>query len=198
MRFARVLLLALFLTGPANAQEPAPASRLYAALGLGFVNLKEKGLGIDLPLGLQVVLPRHRLVASIQLLDLALLQQQERTNRRFVRTFNAYGEPLCYDNQTGFLVSSFRCGGDTELFFSAGLDLSVTPVETSFFGGKPGKLALGLGLRGFEPRTVYGTLGLLFNGPNGVGNSVRVALGRHYVFVGVHWALPPRRLLGKR
>lgn len=197
MRPTAVPLLLLLLCGALGAQAPPP-SRLYAAFGLGFVNLEEKGLGIDLPLGFQLVLPRYRLVASIQLLDLALLQQQDPTNQRFVRTVNTYGELICYDTLTGYRASSFSCGGDTKAIFSTGADLSFTPVQTSFFGGKPGQLALGLGLRGFRPRTVYGTVGLLFNGPNGSGNSIRIALGRRYVFLGAHWAFLPKRLLGRR
>lgn len=198
MRAAVVLLCLLLLCGALGAQEQSQAkNRIYPAFGLGFVNLEERGLGIDLPVGLQLILPRHRLMASIQLLDLALLQQQDRAEQRFVRTF-VYGEPVCLDTQTGYLVSSFRCGGDTKAILSMAADLSFTPVETSFFGGKPGKLALGLGFRAFKPRTAYATIGLLFNGPDGGGNDLRLALGRHYVFLGAHWILQPRRLLGKR
>ncbi|MCC7261390.1 MAG: hypothetical protein IT369_02600 [Candidatus Latescibacteria bacterium] len=196
MRSTAVLLF-LLLCGALGAQEqPQAKNRLYPALGLGFVNLEEKGLGINLPVGLQLILPRHRLVAAIQLLDLSLLQNQDRTDQRFVRTF-VYGEPVCLDTQTRYLVSSFRCGGDTKAILSMGADLAFTPVETSFFGGKPGKLALGLGFRGFKPRTAYATVGLLFNSPNGGGNDLRLALGRHYVFLGAHWILLPKWLLGR-
>lgn len=197
MRFTCVLLLSLLLTGTLGAQERTPSTRLYAAIGLGFVNLEERGIGIDVPLGFQLVLARYRLVASVQALDLALLQQRDEAGARFVRTF-VYGEPACYDTQTRYLVSSFRCGGDTKALLSLGADLSFTPVETSFFGGKPGKLALGLGYRGLKPRTLYGTVGLLFNEANGTGNSIRVVLGRRYVYLGAHWAFLPRRLLGRR
>lgn len=196
MRFVRVLLLSLLLAGALWAQERPPSTRLYAAFGLGFVNLDQRGLGVDLPLGFQLIVPRYRLVAAVQALDLALLQQQDQSSARFVRTF-AYGEPVCLDTQTGYLVSSFRCGGETKALFSLGADLSFTPVETSFFGGKPGKLAVGVGYRGWNPRTVYGTLGMLFNGPNGSGTGIRVALGRRYLYVGAHWVLLPKRLLGK-
>ena len=197
MRFTAVLLF-LLLGGPLGAQESPPLARVYATFGLGFVNLEERGLGIDVPVGFHVILARYRLVAAIQALDLALLQQRDEAGARFVRAFNSYGEALCYDTQTGYLVSSFRCGGDTKALFSLGADLNFTPVETSFFGGKPGKLALGIGYRGLKPRTVYGTLGLLFNEVNGAGGGIRVALGRRYVYLGAHWAFLPRRLLGKR
>ncbi|MSR84739.1 MAG: hypothetical protein EXS58_17795 [Candidatus Latescibacteria bacterium] len=196
MRFTRVLLFSLLLIGALGAQEKPASTRLYAAFGLGVVNLDQKGVGVDVPLGFQLIIPRYRLVAAVQALDLALLQQQDRTDARFVRTFFAYG-PACLDTLTGYLVSSFRCGGDTKVLFSLGADLSFIPVETSFFGGKPGKLALGVGYRGLNPRTVYGTLGLLFNGPNGSGTGIRVALGRRFVYVGANWVLPPKRLLGK-
>lgn len=197
MRFTAVLLL-LLLGGTLDAQGTRPLGRVYATIGLGFVNLEERGLGIDVPVGFHVVLARYRLVAAVQALDLALLQQRDEVGARFVRAFNSYGEPFCYDTQTGYLVSSFRCGGDTKALFSLGADLSFTPVETSFFGGKPGKLALGLGYRGLKPRTVYGTLGLLFNEANGAGGGIRVALGRRYVYLGAHWAFLPKRLLGRR
>lgn len=197
MRFTRVLLLSLLLTGALGAQEKPASTRLYVAFGLGFVNLDQRGLGVDVPLGFQLIIPRYRLVASVQALDLALLQQQGRTDARFVRAFTSYGQPACFDTQTGYLVSSFRCGGDTKVLLSLGADLSFIPVETSFFGGKPGKLALGVGYRGLNPRTLYGTLGLLFNGPNGSGTGIRVALGRRFVYVGANWVLPPKRLLGK-
>ena len=197
MRFTRVLLLFLLLTGTLRAQEQPASTRLYAAFGLGFVNLDQRGLGVDVPLGFQLILPRYRLVAAVQVLDLALLQQQQdQADARFVRTF-VYGEPACFDTQTGYLVSSFRCGGDTKAILSMGADLSFMPVETSFFGGKPGKLAIGVGYRGLNPRTVYGTLGLLFNGPNNSGTGIRVALGRHFVYVGANWVLLPKKLLGK-
>lgn len=199
MRFTCVLLLSLILTSALGAQERTASPRLYAAIGLGFVNLDQRGLGVDVPVGFQLILPRYRLVAAVQALDLALLQQQQnQADARFVRAFTSYGEPVCYDTQIGRQVSSFLCGGDTKALFSLGADLSFTPVETSFFGGKPGRLAVGVGYRGFHPRTVYGTLGLLFNGPNGAGGGIRVALGQRYVYVGAHWVFLPRRLLGKR
>jgi hypothetical protein len=196
MRFTCVLLLSLLLTSALDAQDQPASTRLYAAFGLGLVNLDQEGLGVDVPLGFDLIIPRYRLVAAVQALDLALLQQQDRTDARYVRTF-AYGQPACFDTYTGYLVSSFRCEGDTKVLLSLGADLSFTPVETSFFGGKPGKLAVGVGYRGFNPRTVYGTLGLLFNAANGAGGGIRIALGRRYVYVGAHWVLLPKRLLGK-
>lgn len=197
MRFTAVLLF-LLLGGTLDAQEAPSPTRVYATIGLGFVNLEERGLGIDVPVGFHVILARHRLVVAVQALDLALLQRRDEEGARFVRAFNSYGEALCYDTQTGYLVSTFRCGGDTKALLSLGADLSFTPVETSFFGGKPGKLALGIGYRGLKPRTVYGTLGLLFNEANGAGGGIRVALGRRYVYLGAHWAFLPKRLLGRR
>jgi hypothetical protein len=196
MRAAAVLLF-LFLGGALDAQEMLPPPRVYAALGLGFVNLEERGLGIDVPVGLHLILARQRLVLAVQALDLALLQQRDRANSRFIPAY-LYGEPVCLDTLTGYLVSSLRCGGDTKALLSLGADLSFTPVETTFFGGKPGKLALGLGFRGLKPRTAYGTLGLFFNEAKGTGGGIRVALGQDYVYLGAHWAFPPRRLLGRR
>ena len=197
----RILLVcALLQAGTASTQQvqESPRPRLYAALGMGIINLDEKGLGLDVPVGFQLIMARYHLVASVQALDLALLQPRQDLNQeqRFVRTL-VYGEPACYDTQTGYLVSSFRCGSDTKALLSLGADLSYTPVETSFFGGKPGKLAIGVGYRALNPRTVYGTLGLLFNTGAGAGGGFRVALGRRYVFVGASWVLAPRRLLGK-
>jgi len=195
---AAALLLLLLSAGTLAAQVTQPPPRVYAAIGLGFVNLEERGLGIDVPAGIHLILARQRLVLAVQALDLALLQQRDEADARFVRTSNAYGAPLCYDTQTGYLVSSFRCGGDTKALLSLGADLSFLPVETSFFGGKPGKLALGLGFRGLKPRTVYGTVGLLFNEARGKGGGIRVALGRRYVYLGAHWVILPKRLLGRR
>lgn len=195
---AVALLLLLLSAGTLAAQETQPPPRVYAAIGLGFVNLEQRGLGIDVPAGIHLILARQRLVLAVQALDLALLQQRAEADARFVRTYNAYGAPRCYDTQAGSLVSSFRCGGDTRALLSLGADLSFTPVETTFFGGKPGKLALGLGFRGLKPRTAYGTVGLLFNEAQGTGGGIRVALGRRYVYLGAHWVILPKRLLGRR
>ena len=51
----KILLAGALLQAGAGAQEISH-TRLYAAAGLGFVNLKKEGLGIDVPLGSEIVL----------------------------------------------------------------------------------------------------------------------------------------------
>ncbi len=193
----KALLLAFFLLQPVflRAQEPLPRTRLYGSAGLGFVNLEDRGIGIDVPLGFVLLVDRYRLIGAANIVDLALLQKQEDRDPRYFR--DPY-TAVCFDAQTRFPVSDLRCAGSTDALLSLGADLSYVPVETSFFGGKPGKLGLGLGWRLQHPRTIYGTVGLFFDAPGGGGGGFRVALGRDYVFFGVNWALRARRLLGGR
>lgn len=194
----KTLLLAVALLQPAllGAQEPPSRIRVYASVGLGFINLESRGIGIDIPLGFVLLMDRYRLIGAAHLVDLALMQEEDR-DPRFVRAVNSFGEPVCFDAQTGFRVADFRCAGATDALLSLGADLSYVPVETSFFGGKPGKLALGVGYRLQNPRTAYGALSMFFDAPGGGGGGFRVALGRRYVFFGINWALSPRRLIGR-
>lgn len=178
----------------ASAQGNAPRTRLCASAGLGFINLEDRGMGIDIPLGFVLLADQYRLIGAAQLLDLALMQRQESENPRFIR--DPYSA-ACFDTLTGYLVSGLRCAGDTDLLLSLGVDLSYVPVETSFIGGRPGKLAVGLGYRLQHPRTAYGTLGMFFDSPGG-GGGFKVALGRRYVYFGINWAFQPRRLIGRR
>lgn len=59
---AVALLLLLLSAGTLAAQETQPPPRVYAAIGLGFVNLEQRGLGIDVPAGIHLILARQRLV----------------------------------------------------------------------------------------------------------------------------------------
>lgn len=175
---------------------PRKGSGLYTSIGLGFIDL-ERGTGINIPVGFTAVLPSLRLIATANLLDIGLLQKQNNTlTRRYERLIDRQGRSFCLDTERNVFVSDFRCNGGTDFLYSMGVDISFVPVETQFFGGRMGKVFGGLGFRFLRPQTVYATLGILYDRPGGTG-SVKVAVGKDYVFAGVVWGIDLKRIFGR-
>ena len=171
-----------FLVAPASATDQQ-ASALYGSLGAGFVNLDD-GFGMDVPAGLAVVLSDLRLVASAALLDIGLLEGDKR-DPRYVQTRTNFGNLACFDSQTGYFVSQFRCSAGTDAVRSASVDLSYIPVESVWMGGRPGMVFTGLGMRLMNPRTAYGTVGMLFDSRSRLRGGFKFALGQGYFFFGL-------------
>ncbi len=164
---------------------------LYGSFGVGFINL-EKGFGLSIPLGLTVIAARHRLVGAANLLDLGLLQGDDR-NPRYVRTYyRGSRSPGCVDTKTRYLVSSFRCSAGTDALHSFSADLSYIPVESLWIGGRPGLLFTGLGYRFLNPRTPYGTVGMYFDSRSRMRGGFKIAFGKNYAFFGLIWGYRAR------
>ncbi|NKB69251.1 MAG: hypothetical protein GKR89_19450 [Candidatus Latescibacteria bacterium] len=166
-------------------------SGLYGSAGLGFLNL-EKGVGISLPVGLTAIASSYRLVASVSLVDIGLLEGQNRDPRYFRVT--TFGQPVCVDRQTGFRVSDFRCSGGTDALRAASVDLSFIVFEELWLGGRPGRVLVGGGYRFMNPGTPYGTISLYFDARKDMLGGFKAAVGQEYVFFGVFWALDLRRV----
>ncbi len=65
---------------------PLPAG-LFLTAGLGVVDI-EPGTGLDIPLGLTAISPRHHVMATLTFADFALLQSQQiRYRLRYYRGF---------------------------------------------------------------------------------------------------------------
>ena len=178
----------------AGAQLSPKASGLYAAFGLGFVDV-EKGTGIGIPLGFTAYTESLRLLATANLLDVGIFQGT-RADREYFRILDSFGRSICVDG-SGRRVSDLRCSGDADAITSFGADLSFVPVETVFFGGQPSKLFLGAGVRWKNPKTVYATGGLYFIADQRA-TGVKLSMGKDYVFLGVTWGLNLNRFFGRR
>ena len=170
----------------------------YVLGGLGFIDL-ERGTGINIPVGFTAVLPMLRLIGTVTLLDIGLLQKQQyNVARRYVRFFDSRtGRSICVDSERNVQVSDLRCNGGTDFLFSVGADLSFVPVETRFFGGRMGKVFGGLGVRFLSPKTPYATLGILYERSGGGTGGVKVAVGKSYVFAGVVWGINLKRIFSR-
>ena len=195
----RVLhLAALLLLGPTAAdaeplsvENPSLPAGLFLTAGLGVVDL-EPGTGLDIPLGLTALAPRHHVMATVTVADFALLQSKEiRYRPRFYR-----GYDVCLDTVTGDLVPYRLCRGKTNTLRSFSVDLSLLPVEMVYVADRPGVLHLGPGWRGQEPRTLYGTIGMFFPSPTGNAIGARLAMGREFIYIGFTWGRDLRRLPG--
>ena len=197
--FRTAILLTAALVSLAEAQlieETGTArSGLFGTVGLGVTNL-ERGPGIAVQVGLSLLAARFRMIASVSLLDLVFLQK-ESTNSQYQRIYLRGGYSACIDSQ-GYYVRSWRCSAGTEVLRSFSGDISFVPVETVIVANKPGKLYTGLGFRGREPRTPYGTIGMFFDSSSGRAGGVRVNLGRDFFYMGLTWGLHARRMLGWR
>lgn len=170
----------------AQAAEPRLGA-LHASLGAGFVGL-DQGLGMDLPAGVTLLLARRRLVASLNLLDLALLEGSDK-DPRYRRAFYGAGQPpACVDTETGYLVSAFRCSGGTNAIGSFSADIAYVAVEELWLAGRPGRLYTGLGYRGLNPSTPYWTAGMLFKSTSRMAGGFKGAVGRDYVYLGLLWS----------
>ena len=148
----------------------------------------EKGFGMSIPASLVAISPTRRLVASAAVFDLGLLQGDDR-DLRYVRARSGFsGSPVCIDTETGFVVSGFRCSGGTDAIHSFGVDLSYVPIEELWMGGRPGLVFAGAGIRFLNPRTPYGTIGMVFHSQRRTRGGFKIAFGDQYLFVGILWA----------
>jgi hypothetical protein len=169
----------------AQFAPPRPGG-LYGSAGVGFLNL-ERGFGMSIPLGLTAVSSSYRFIGSASLLDIGLLQGDDR-DPRYARTSYGSSRRLgCVDTQSGYLVSNFRCSSGTDALHSFSVDLSYVAVENLWLGGRSGQLFTGLGYRLLNPQTPYGTVGMYFDSRNRVSSGFKVAFGKGYVFFGLLW-----------
>ena len=199
----RVLLMGIGALGAGGADavriydiEPEPVPKrqqdgYYASLGVGFVNLDQRGVGVRMPLGLKYVSNRFRLIASANLLDLSFLEGDDRDSR-YYRPFP--NSTLCADSQTGFRVASYRCSGGTELVGSLSGDLVYIIADEVWVAAQPGKFFAGLGYRHLNPATFYGTLGLFFDQPDQTAGGFKLMVGDGFVAMGLLWIFDLRRI----
>ena len=170
---------------------PLPAG-LFLTAGLGVVDL-EPGTGLDIPIGLTAIAPRHHVMATFTVADFALLQSREIRYR--LRYYRGFGD-LCVDTVSGQLAPYNLCRGKTNALRSFSVDLNLLPVEMLYVADRPGVLHLGPGWRGQDPRTVYGTIGMFFPAQSGNAIGARLAMGREFIFLGFTWGRDLRRLPG--
>lgn len=166
------------------------ANALYGSVGVGFVNL-ERRVGVGIPIGFTAVSSPYRLIGTLNLLELALLEGSDR-NPRYYRPY--FGNSLCVDAQTGYSVPAYWCSGGTEALTSASADLSFILFDEVWIGDQPGRIFAGLGYRLRQPHTLYGTLGFFAHARAHHAGSVRLALGGDYVHLGIAWGIELRRL----
>lgn len=192
--FLLCLLLAPLadLEGQAAAPQPPtrPGNRLYASVGLGFVNL-DRSIGIGIPLGFTAALNRYRLLGTANLLDIALLEGKD-WDPRYYRPY--YGSSLCTDRQTDFIVPSYYCSGGTDVLITASADLSYIFFEEVWIGNQPGKLFAGIGHRFSKPRTFYGTIGIHFDARSRGAGGFKLSIGEEFVNLGIAWGIDLGRL----
>ena len=196
-RLAGAACLCCLLLAPAGklgSQQPAarvkPSSRFYGSVGLGFINL-ERGTGVDIPLGFTAVLDRYRLLGTVNVLDIGLMEGTDR-DPRYYRPY--FGSSICVDSQTGYQVSDHRCSGGTDALGSSDVDLSYIFFDEVWIGDQPGKLFAGIGHRFSQPRTFYATIGLFFDARSRHAGGVKLAIGQEYVSLGIMWGLDLRRI----
>jgi hypothetical protein len=175
-------------------EDDTPPGGVFATVGVGVIDVEE-GTGLGLPLGITAISPTRRFLATINVLDLGLLQgsSQDQRYRQYFDT--RFGQQLCVDTATNQLAPFGRCAGDTNLLRSLSADINFLPVQTVIVGSKPGSLHVGIGGRMDDPRTVYGTLGMFFPSHTGRSAAVRLSMGRRYIFLGFSWGMDLRRAL---
>ena len=166
--------------------EPPRPGGLYASVGLGFVSLK-KGVGIGIPAGCTAVLAPYRLIASVNVVDLGLLEGEGK-DPRYQRFGGFLGQrPRCWDNKAGREVPSHWCSGGTDALNSFSADLSFVAVDSLWVGNRPGRLFAGLGYRFLNPRTLYGTVGLYFDSSSRRAMGIKGTFGKDYMSIGLTW-----------
>jgi hypothetical protein len=161
----------------------------YASLGVGFVSLDQRGVGVGLPLGLVVALSRLRLLGSAHL-DLNFLEGNDQ-DPRYLRY--AFDPSLCVDSQTGFRVPSYRCSGGTDLLASASADLAYVAFDNVWVANQQGKLFAGLGYRLIRPQTLYGTAGFYFDRRERATGGLKLSLGQEFMGFSLLWGFDLRR-----
>jgi len=198
-RAAAILLLLLAAVNDSFAQrliieDQTPPGGVFATVGMGVIDVEE-GTGLGLPLGFTAIAPTHRIMATINVLDLGLLQGSDRDPRYFQYFDTTFGQQLCVDTATNRLAPYDRCAGDTNLLRSLSADINFLPVTPVIVGSKPGSLHVGMGWRISDPRTAYGTFGMFFPSHAGRSSSVRLSLGKRYISLGFSWGMDLRRAL---
>jgi hypothetical protein len=163
----------------------------YAALGVGFVNLDGRGVGVRAPLGFKVVSNRFRLIASANFLDLSFLEGNNRDTRYYRPYVNS---TICVDRQYNLRVPSYRCSGGTDVLASASADLCYVIADEVWIASQPGKLFAGIGYRHAKPQTAYGTIGIFFDPPNQSAGGFKFMFGEGYIALGLLWGFDLRRL----
>lgn len=180
-----LLLLALGVVQAHAQLENRQAGGLYGTVGVGVLNL-ERGFGMSLPATVTAISSSRRLVAAAAF-DLGLLQGDDR-DPRYVRYRSGFGgSPRCVDTQRGYEVSGFRCSGGTDALYSFTVDLSYVPLRELWMGGRPGLVFTGVGLRLLNPRTPYGTVGMIFYSQRRTRAGFKIAFGGRYLFAGILW-----------
>jgi hypothetical protein len=198
-RFGLSLCLLLGMASQVTGQrliveDQTPPAGVFAMFGVGVIDIDE-GTGLDIPLGITAVSPGHRILATVTLFDLGLLQGSS-GDQRYRRLYDRrFGQEVCVDTATGQYTSFNRCAGSTNLLRSLSVDLNVLPVETVIVGNKSGSLHAGLGWRLNDPSTMYGTIGMFFPSHTGKAAAVRLSMGRRYIFLGFSWGVDVRRAL---
>ena len=188
LRLAFLLLITPFAAQSTAQPGPAKQGGLYASVGIGILNL-EKGLGMGIPASVVAIVPSRRLVATAGILDLGLLQGNDR-DPRYVRTrSNFSGSPVCVDSRSEFVVvSRFRCSGGTDALHSFSFDVSYIPIKELWMGGRPGLVFVGAGMRLLNPQTPYGTVGMYFQSQKRTRAGFKIAFGEQYLYAGILWA----------
>jgi hypothetical protein len=192
--------LSIALTcAPTKAQDddpvllPAPSTSLYASLGIGFINIDEQGPGVRAPLGLVAAFNAQRLILRTNLLDLSFLEGDDR-DARYARSYSAYAPSNCYDTQTGYYVSSYRCSGGTDLLASASAELTYVALRDVWLSNNRGNVFVGAGWRLKSPRSAYGSIGFFFERPRHSSGGVQLMIGQGFVGFGLLWGYDLRRL----
>lgn len=200
----RALLIALallLLVASISAQEiepdlmpvADPNASLYASFGIGFINIDERGPGVRSPLGLVAVLNAQRLIVRTSLLDLSFLEGDQRDDR-YARSFSLYAPSNCYDTQTGYYVSSYRCSGGTDLLTSASIELNYIVLREVWLANNRGKVFTGAGWRLKDPQGAFGSIGFLFERARHSSGGVQLMVGKEFVGFGLLWGYDLRRL----
>ncbi len=196
------LLAALLLvSGVVDAQQgtlpppppSVPSTSLYAAMGIGFINIDGRGPGVRVPLGFKAVFNDQRLVVHAQALDLNFLEGNDRDSR-YTRSFASFGPSSCIDTQTNVYVADYRCSGGTDILLSSSVDLSYIALEEVWLGGHQGKVFVGGGMRAAKPQGGYGTIGFFFERAYHSSGGVQLTIGQGFVGFGLLWGYDLRRL----
>jgi hypothetical protein len=185
--------VAIWPETPPPPRKP-PVNRFYASVGVGILNI-DRGVGVDLPLGFTAALGQYRLLATARLLDIGLLEGNDRDPRYYHPYF---GSSLCADSQSGRSVPNYYCSGGTDGLLSSAVDLSYVLLDEVWIGDQPGKLFAGLGHRFSRPQTFYGTIGLYFDSRSRDAGGIKLAIGRDYVNMGIVWGWDLARIFRRR
>ena len=164
----------------------------YAAVGLGFINLDDRGPGVRVPLGFRAVFNRLRLICAVNALDVSFHEGDD-YDPRYFRPYPT--STICYYEGDGYYrrVADYRCSGGTDWLHSLSADLAYIVLDEVWIAGRPGKLFAGAGYRHLDPATAYGTLGMFFDAPGRTVGSFKILVGKGYITLGLLWGFDLRR-----